>query len=217
MNLLPKNSARYVLPFLVFLLLTELQRFGTPQSIFWIYGFKIAVTTAVLLFLFRGRGAEISGRFDPAAAGLGLIVLAIWIVLGNSIPAERGVSFDPGVFANVPVKAFAVGLRILGAAVLVPVIEELFWRSFLMRAFVNQEDFLSVPLGAYTRLSFWGTVAAFMLVHRSWEWPATFLTGALYGGYLLKTKNLKGCILAHAVTNFGLAVYVLLTHRWYFW
>jgi membrane protease YdiL (CAAX protease family) len=45
----------------------------------------------------------------------------------------------------------------------------------------------------------------------------TIATGILYGLYLVKTKNLIGCIIAHATTNLGLAIYVVYTQKWYFW
>ena len=103
-----------------------------------------------------------------------------------------------------------------GAVLIVPIMEELIWRSFLMRYLVKA-NFLTIPLGHYSHLSFWGTVIAFTLVHRPWEWPVAAATGILYGAYIVKRKNLIGCMLAHATTNLGLAVYVLITGSWHYW
>jgi len=106
--------------------------------------------------------------------------------------------------------------RVTGACLVVPVMEELLWRSFLMRWLINK-DFLGVSLGTYTHISFWITVFCFVSVHRPWEWGVTLVAGILYGAYLVRTKNLVGCVIAHAVTNLGLAVYVVYSGSWFYW
>lgn len=213
-----KPAFRYTAPFVVFMLLTELQRFAGPQSIFFVYGLKTILTGAVIVWAFRGKFHEIEGRFgDFRAAALGLAVLALWILPSLIFPDQpKEVSFDPGVFDHAFAQAAAVLIRAAGAVLVVPVMEELLWRSFLMR-YLIQQDFLKIPFGTYKLLPFIITAAAFTLVHRPWEWPAAAVTGLLYGAYAVKTKNLKGCILAHAVTNLGLAFYTVITGQWFFW
>lgn len=211
-----KNLLRYLLPFLTFMLLTELQRFGTATSVFAIYALKTAATAAVLYFCFRGRPEEIPGTWDFRAVLLGLLVLALWIASAALIPGDRTITFDPSSLPAGGWRVAGILTRIAGAALVVPVMEELFWRSFWMRYWIRK-DFLSVPIGSFTVFSFALTVIAFTLVHKSWEWPGTLLTGILYGAYLVKTRNLKSCILAHGVTNLGLAIYIILTQQWYFW
>ena len=39
----------------------------------------------------------------------------------------------------------------------------------------------------------------------------------MIGALLVYTKSLGACIIAHAVTNLLLALYVLKTHDWAFW
>jgi hypothetical protein len=43
------------------------------------------------------------------------------------------------------------------------------------------------------------------------------MAGAAYNLLLLRTKSIAQCILAHAVTNFLLGMYVLITKQWFFW
>jgi len=216
MNMTRSPAFRYVFPFFLFMFLTECQRFGSETTVFWIYGLKTILTLAALGFCFRGRFSEIQGTWDYRAALLGLLVLLLWLLLGSWVPGARGITFDPGaVPAGIP-RTTAILFRILGAALAVPIMEELFWRSFWMRWWIDR-DFQSIPVGRYTAFSFWITVGAFSLAHRPWEWPGTLATGILYGAYLIKTGNLRGCILAHAVTNAGLAAYVLATGAWYYW
>ena len=207
---------RYVAPFVVFGLLTECQRFGTEQTIFWIYALKTVATAACIVFCFKGYWKEIPGKFDAFAIVLGLIVLGIWILPDLIFDRDHTITFNPEVFDSGLLAILAISFRMMGASVVVPVMEELLWRSFLMRWLIKK-DFLAVPIGTYAHLSFFGTVVAFTSVHHIWEWPMTLTTGILYGGYLVKTKNLKGCILAHATTNFGLGCYVLVTKQWFYW
>jgi len=207
---------RYLAPFVLFMILTEGQRFCSAETIFLLYAVKIIITGVFFIFLFRNHREEIQGTFDWRAIGLGFLVLCLWIYATALIPTEKKISFNPLMIEPLGLRVVAISFRILGATLLVPVMEELLWRSFLMR-YLIKKDFLSLPLGGYHIFSFWVTVIAFTLVHQTWEWPAAFLTGIAYGFYLVKTKNLMGCIWAHATTNLGLAIYVLWTQRWYYW
>ena len=103
---------------------------------------------------------------------------------------------------------------LLGAVIVVPVMEELFWRSFLMRYLINP-DFRSVPMGSFTRFSFFTTAVLFGLEHH--RVIEGIIAGILYNFLLTRQKKLKGVILAHAVTNFGLGIYVIVTESWMFW
>lgn len=200
------------------MLLTELQRLAGPQEVFFVYAAKTFMTGALLFWLFRRRAGEIPGTLrDGRAVLLGAAVLGLWLIPAWVWPsAGRPVTFNPEVFTDPAARAAAILIRTAGAALVVPVMEELLWRSFLMR-YLIQQDFLKIPVGTYRAFSFAVTAAAFTLVHKDWEWPAAAVTGLFYGAYLVKTKNLRGCILAHGVTNLGLAVYVVLTRQWYFW
>ena len=95
-------------------------------------------------------------------------------------------------------------MRLMGAAVVVPVMEELFWRSFLMRYLINP-DFRAVPMGSFAWFSFLGVAVLFGLEHH--RVVVGFIAGVLYGGLLIRQKKLKWVILAHGVTNLGLGIY----------
>lgn len=143
-------------------------------------------------------------------------MLVIWIAPEGYLPQfGQNSGFDPHAFGGS--KTAAIGLiavRLIGAAVIVPVMEELFWRSFLMRYLINP-DFRSVPVGAFTWFSFIGVAILFGLEHH--RVVVGIIAGLLYGLLLIRQKKLKGVILAHGVTNLGLGIYVLLTGSWMFW
>ena len=81
---------------------------------------------------------------------------------------------------------------------LVPVVEELFWRSFLMRWLINP-DFHLVPVGRVTVPAAVVTSIMFALVHP--EWLPAVITGGLWAWLLWRTGSLAACAVSHVVAN----------------
>ena len=165
------------------------------------------------------------------ATFIGLVAIAIWIFGDRFYPKtdELLLTFErwlAGVLHSPPPKEtflqpfdpsgryVFIGFRIVGAVLVVPVMEELFWRAFLIRWLVN-EDFKSVPVGTFTWPSFLITVGMFGAEHN--QWLAGLVCGALYNMVLYRTRSVWACVVAHAVSNAVLAGYVLTTGDWKFW
>ena len=106
-------------------------------------------------------------------------------------------------------------IRIAGPTLVVPVMEELFFRDFLMRALIRGERFQDVPIGQFTWFSFIGMSLFFGLNHGA-QWPEGILYGVLMGLLLIRTKSLGACIFAHATTNLTLYLYVVFAGDWQF-
>ena len=100
--------------------------------------------------------------------------------------------------------------------IIVPIVEELFWRGFLLR-YCIREDFENVPFGTFSWRSFLIISVAFCFEHTPPDWPAALVTSALYNIVAYKTRSLRACVIAHAVTNLLLGLYVLKTQQWGFW
>ncbi len=216
---LSKPWLPYVLPFALFLLLTEPARFY-PELVPFLYIAK-TVLVGILLWIWRNRYAtDFSERLSVMEAGTavacGLLVLVIWISPERFLyQFDPGSGFDPYALTGASASAIAlIGVRLIGASIVVPVMEELFWRSFLMRYLVDP-DFRSVPMGAFSWLSFSGVAILFGLEHH--RVVVGIAAGLLYGLLLVRQKNLRGVILAHGVTNLGLGIYVVMTGSWAFW
>ena len=75
---------------------------------------------------------------------------------------------------------------------LVPVLEELFWRGWLMRWLIRP-DFEAVRLGTYTHYSFWVTAALFAAEHGPY-WDVGLLAGIIYNWWMVRTGRLADCI-----------------------
>ena len=99
--------------------------------------------------------------------------------------------------------------------VFVPILEELFWRGWLMRWLISPQ-FEKVPLGAYQAGAFWITAALFASEHGPY-WDVGLIAGIAYNWWMVRTRSLGDCILAHAVTNACLCGYVVATRHWEYW
>jgi CAAX prenyl protease-like protein len=211
-----------ILPFAAYLLFIvigdALARIGVRQdTLRWLYPAKIAVV-ALLLALSWRQYRELS-RFHLAplqllsALATGVLVLVLWIGLDAGwMIVGSPAGFDPRVDGRID--WLLVAIRIAGAALVVPVMEELFWRSFLMR-WVDAADFESVEPSQLSIKSFVITVVLFGVEHNLWL--AGIVAGAAYSLLYMRHRNLWSPILAHAVTNGLLGVWVVRTGSWSYW
>ncbi|WP_092123457.1 CAAX prenyl protease-related protein [Desulfonatronum thiosulfatophilum] len=146
---------------------------------------------------------------------LGLLVFVLWINMDWTIGAmTEPPGFNPHVFPEGPQRWLMIAIRVSSAVIVVPIMEEIFWRSFLLRYIINS-SFSKVPLGTFTWPSLLIGSLLFGLAHHFIL--AGIMAGIAYAWLLYRTKSLAQCILAHAVTNLALAIYVLRTEQWFFW
>jgi len=211
--------------FMAFVGVEELARLMSAQGLlvlpstflYYLYPCKVICTTA-LLACFWGEYRELSwywgkDRLWPASCLLGLVTFLLWINMDWTL-AGTSAGFNPQLLPSGPIRLLLTMFRVGGAVLVVPLMEELFWRSFLLRYLINA-DFESVPLGKFTWGSFLVSSLLFGLEHHLF-W-AGVLAGALFSALLYRTRSLTQCVLAHTVTNLALAGYVLGTGRWEFW
>ena len=97
-------------------------------------------------------------------------------------------------------------VRLIGLVLLGPLIEELFWRSFLIRWLIDP-DFRRVPIGRVTLISAAVTSVLFAVAHP--EWLPALLTGLFWAWLLHQTRSLAACLISHAVANLALGIYVI--------
>ena len=225
----PRSAfAAHVVPFGLFMLglalVPAVQRLGGASEMlllakpaYWIYPLQ-SLACAVALVAFWKNYDFGARRPVPLAVGIGLGVFVLWVspqLLFGQSPRLAG--FDPSVFAAEPtLYAATIAARFLRLVLVVPLVEEIFWRGFLQRYLID-ERFTTVPFGKYTPLSFWGVAVMFTLVHAMEDWPAALVTGAIYGWIAIRTKSLLACVVAHATTNLALGLYIMATRQWGFW
>jgi len=185
-------------------------------------GFRIypaqTILCAALLIWFRRCYQFHRPKSVALTLLIGLAVFGIWIAPQYFLHfAPRPVGFDPTLLeSNSAIYWSTILFRFLRLVVVVPLVEEVFWRGFLLR-FVIDEHFERVPLGKFNWLSFAVVTVAFTLSHSRPDWPAAFITGALYNAVAYRTQSLASCVLAHAVTNLLLGLWIMQTRQLGFW
>ncbi len=211
----------YVAPFFAFLVLTSLESYVPDTQ--W---YPLAYTAKVVLVSLAAwhcRSAWSDLRPWPPlrsfvlATVIGLLVYVLWVRLEGWYPAigllGKRAGFDPTTLPPDWKWPF-LGVRFFGLVALVPLIEELFWRSFLIRWLIDP-DFRSVPLGRLTPKAVVLTSVLFGLTHP--EWLPALLTGLLWAWLLWKTGSVSACVLSHAVANLALGLHVMTTGDWKYW
>ena len=211
----------YVLPFGVFMALLMLNRWLPVRIPEWV---RFFICMAAILGV--SRQALRGGPSKPLLSLLlGVAVFVLWVGPDYLFPNwHHFFLFDNGLVGhpagNTPPASkydpVFLLFRVLISVVAVPILEELFWRGWLMRWLVDSNDFEKVALGTFTPLAFWAVAALFASEHGSF-WDVGFVTGLIFNWWMVRTRNLWDCILTHAVTNGVLAAYVVLAGQWQYW
>jgi uncharacterized protein len=206
-----------VVPFAAFALPMLLQGRWGDASQYWIYTLRIAIG-AGFLWLLRSHIKEMRWEFSWAAAAVGAAVFLVWIGLDGYYPAivKREGSFNPELTygSGNPATFIFIAVRLLGSSLVVPPIEEIFYRSFLYR-YLIKSDFLKIPLGRLEWAAFLISAVVFGIGH--YEWLPGILCAFAYQGLVLRKKRLGDAISAHAITNFLLGLWVIYRKAYYFW
>jgi hypothetical protein len=184
---------------------------------------RVAVMLAVLWFVAR-PAIDLRVRHWPATLGIGAAVFVIWVapdllihgyrgsvLFQNAVTGKAATSLGAGATLSWPVLA----LRTFRATAIVPIVEELFWRAWLMRWLIDN-DFEKVPLGKYAPQAFWIVAVLFASEHGPY-WDVGLAAGIVYNWWMVRTKSLGDLIFAHAVTNFILSAYVIAAGKWEYW
>ncbi len=192
-------------------------------SAFWLaspeyWSFPAQTVLCGALVLFFWRVYEFRPLRDPwFTIAVAIVVFIIWISPQQFFGfAPRPTGFDPDVFAAPVAYWSTVFFRFLRLVVVVPLVEEIFWRGFLLRYLIS-EDFEEVPLGKFSWLSFSVVSLAFCFSHSAPDRVAALITGMLYNCVVYRTKSLTSCIVAHALTNLLLGLWIMKTRQWGFW
>jgi uncharacterized protein len=186
----------------------------------WVYGITVVVVGGLLAWFWREYGELVSQTLPTLtetalAIAIGVGVFALWIRLDApwmqiGSPSATFLPLDAGGQLIWPL----VALRWVGAALVVPVMEELFWRSFLMR-WIERPQFESVVPQRVGLKAVVLSTFVFMLAHTLWL--AAIIAGLAYAWLYVRTGKLWVPVIAHAVTNGVLGVWVVMTGQWAFW
>ena len=201
----------------------------------FIYPLQTLVTLGLLIHYWRDYMLRFSWKWSLTAMGFGAAGIAIWLLptalydywglsgeptgtLKLLGVAPRHDGFDPGIFQNPVAWWTVVGFRFLRAVVVVALVEEIFWRGFLMRFVCDWEgDYWSQPFGRATWISYLITTGLFMTVHAPVDYAAAFVYGSLTYLLCVWSKSLGACVVMHATANLLMGLYIMAHGKYGLW
>jgi uncharacterized protein len=231
----------FSLPFAVFMLIGSLEprpdpaegsscRFQIAYQYYpAVYTLKILVTTATIVLVLPGyRKFPFRVTLWGLIIGLAGIVVWVgtcslhleqtclaWVHLDWLFTVGGRSAYDPfRELASAPRfwTPIFLTVRFFGLIAVVPIVEEFFLRGLVMPLCVDH-DWQQVPFGTMNCPAVLGAVLYGMLTHPS-ELLAAAIWFAIVTWLMRKTKSIWDCVLAHAVTNAMLGIYVVCTGKW---
>lgn len=217
------EAAARIAPFALFIVLLALEPVLArvlPVDARWITVARGFLVGALLLSLWpryaelRPLGA-LTARELALGVASGLAVLAAWLLLDRDWASfgSRAGGFAP-LRADGGIDAALAAGRWIGFALVVPVVEELFWRSFLLR-WIDTRDFTSADPRTASLTAFALCSALFASEHSMWL--AGLVAGMAYNTLYIRTGNLRIPLISHATTNGTLGLWILATGDWHLW
>ena len=210
----------YALPMAAFLAFTWAG--GRWESFFTLSYVLKTLAAGLLIVFFWKRYTRITWDYWWLGIIVGVLGIVQWVGMEKLVgpyyphisPSTDG--FNPHTAFSSPAVMWAfILVRWAGAAIVVPFMEELFWRDWLWRTFIAPNDFKLAKVGEWDWKAVVGVALFFASVHPMWL--TAIVWGLMIGGLLLWTRSLGACIIAHAVTNFLLGAYVQYTQEWFWW
>lgn len=222
---LNRSAWARIAPFALFMLLLALRGAWPPGGLWgldgrWLYAVQTLAVGTLLIVLSRQYGELVvqnlpTGREWLISVAVGAGVFVLWVTLDRPWMkvGEPAASFVP-LKPDGRIDNLLVTFRLLGAVVVVPVMEELFWRSFLMR-WIDHPIFAGADPQATSLKAIVLSTFVFTLAHT--QWLAAVAAGLAYALLYVKTGKLWTAVAAHALTNALLGAWVLKTHNWAYW
>jgi len=210
-----------VLPYVLILVITTLfQDSFSEEARYWIYLAKMIVGL-LCIWEMRALVPEMRWAFSWEAVVVGVLICVLWVGLDpyypkNELLMKQGDPWNPfkAFGAGTGMAWFFIAVRTFGSAIIIPPLEETFYRSFLYRYCVRT-DFEAMPFRQFHPTSFIVVSALFGFVH--FQWLPGILCGMAYQWLAIRKNRLGDAMTAHAITNFLLGVWVAWQGAWNFW
>lgn len=203
----------------------------------WIYPLQTVICLAVLARWWRSYEFHWSWKWSLIGALAGAVGIGFWLLpttlhLWLDLPEEgeswwrhlgvaaRRDGFDPGKVFGEGTGAYwaALIMRFVRAAVVVALVEEIFWRSFLMRLVLDWDgDYWKQRFGRGSALSFAVVTGLFVVAHAPIDYLGALIYGSLTYGLCVWSKNLGACVVMHFVANLLMGLYAVGLGKYGLW
>lgn len=202
-------ASPYLVPFLVLVATGMVLQATTTQPAAW-YPIRVLVMLGCL-WHYSKSFPRLSVGYSSTPIVIGVTAGLLWLLL---MPAE---SIAAGGAVNLAQTVpYGMSLwwvvRIIGYVLLVPIVEELAFRGYLIRRLI-QPAFEKVSPETFSWFAWIVSSVLFGLMH-SHLWLPGILAGLLFGLALYRRGNLADAIIAHMSANGLIAVYAMTTSQW---
>jgi len=204
----------------------------------WIYlgllGVQILLAVGLIIFFRKVYLAAFPFRISPWSVVVGAIGVVVWVVLAD-LGIERWIaqqlglvkslerpSFNPGTIQDTGARMLFLITRFTVLVGVVPIVEELLLRGWVVK-WIEEPNFgLTTDKMPDVSLKTLGTTALlsasiYGVLSHNLEAIAAFVWFGMVTLLARKTGSIWDCIVAHAVTNGLLGVYVLWWQQWHLW
>jgi CAAX prenyl protease-like protein len=201
-------------PLFIFVVIGSVGGFIGGHAMFWLYAGKVFVG-GWLIREMRPYVPEMRWKFTWEAMTVGVVIFVIWVGVDPFYPKNHILLKDtPESIWNPFVKygedslaAWAlIVIRIFGMTIVVPPLEEAFYRSLFYRWLIRV-DFRAIALGHFDGIAFVCASVVFGFMH--FQWLAGILCGLAYQWLVIRKGRLGDAMTVHAITNFLLGIYVV--------
>jgi exosortase E/protease (VPEID-CTERM system) len=179
----------------------------------WLYGVRV-VAAAGALWICRGVYRSLDWRCSWRGFAIGAATAVMWIGL---FPAALNTANGwPAALQSVSsLEAAAwLSIRLAGYVLVVPVVEELAFRVYLLRRLTGR-DIDSVDAGRFSLVAVVVSSLLFGAMHNG-LWIQGTLAGMAFACAMYR-RQFGEAVLAHATTNGLIALYVFATGQWSVW
>jgi len=200
----------------------------------WFYPIQTIICGSMVVFFWKHYEVRWDKRIIFGAI-MGVIGIGFWILPTHLYTAlgftedtvgwlkhigfeERIKGFNPADLGTESGYWVSVIFRFLRAAVVVALVEEIFWRGFLMRFLLDMDrDYWKVPFGKFSWLTYGAVTLAFVFIHAPVDYAGAVIYGTLMYWVAVRTKSLAACIVMHGVSNLLMGLYALQFGKYGLW
>lgn len=195
----------------------------------WIYPLQSVVCLGVLIWWWRSYEFSWSWKWSLVGIAFGVVGIGFWLLPTSlhawlDLPDEKGhwwarlgvaarrEGFDPGAVFGEGTTAYwsALVMRFVRAAVVVALVEEIFWRAYVMRLVMDWDgDYWKRPFGEASVKSYLIVTGLFMFAHAPVDYLGAWIYGSLTYVLCVWSKNLGACVVMHFVANLLMGLYAV--------
>lgn len=205
-------AAAYLGPFLALLAAGMISRATSSGFETW-YAIRFAAAAAALAYCWP-QLAKLDWRFGWRGISAGIAIFAIWLPASHVFLRTQGMPAPLAAMSD-GARDLWIASRALIAILVVPVVEELAYRGYLLRR-LRADDFEAVSFQSVGWIALLVTAVAFGVLNGP-LWLPGITAGIAYGLIVIRTGRIGEAVAAHATTNLLLAACVLTAGQWQLW